>query len=101
MKNKKAQSLPLNTIVIAILVIIVLLVVIVFFTSKLNDTSNSLDHTTDGFKNCEVGNFAISADKYSSTEKIDKNTLNGCKSVNGVRIYGVEENNLICCAIPK
>jgi hypothetical protein len=33
-KHKKGQSLPLNTIVIAILVIIVLLVIIVFFTSN-------------------------------------------------------------------
>ncbi len=43
--NKKAQSLPLNTIVIAILVIIVLLVIIVFFVNqsgKTGDTVNSL-----------------------------------------------------------
>lgn len=55
MKFTKAQSLPLNTIVIALLVVIVLVVIVLFFTQNLSesnktftDLSNSCDVVCDG-----------------------------------------------------
>jgi Sec-independent protein translocase protein TatA len=55
-KNKKGQGLPLNTIVIAILVIIVLLVIIVFFTTRVGETGESIDATTENFGQCNEDN---------------------------------------------
>ena len=56
---KRAQALPLNTIVIAILVIIVLLVIIVFFTTKVGDSGETINQ--QGTSQCEITNGAISA----------------------------------------
>lgn len=55
--NRKGQSLPLNTIVIAILVIIVLLVIIVFFTSKIGETGSQLDKQS--ISQCNTANPAL------------------------------------------
>jgi len=69
-KNKKAQGLPLNTIVLAILVIIVLLVIIVFFTSKMGDTSKSLDQNAQIAK-CSTKNVAIAALGFTDAQYSD------------------------------
>jgi len=45
-KVKNAQSLPLNTIVIAMLVIIVLLVIIVSFTSSVSKSNDTLNQNS-------------------------------------------------------
>ena len=57
-KFKKGQSLPLNTIVIAILVIIVLLVIIVFFTTQVGNTGDQLDANNPS--QCNENNPALS-----------------------------------------
>ena len=46
MNSKSAQSLPLNTIVIAMLVIIVLLVIIVFFTSSVSKSGDTINQNS-------------------------------------------------------
>lgn len=63
-KTKKAQALPLNTIVIAILVIIVLLVIVVFFTSKIGETSEQLGERS--VVECSLDNPALAALNYKS-----------------------------------
>ncbi len=42
--NKKAVSLPLNTIIIATIVIIVLIVVVLFFTGKFGQSRDALNN---------------------------------------------------------
>lgn len=60
MINKRlGQSLPLNTIVIAILVIVVMLVIIVFFTSQVGDTGNTLNENNP--TQCNINNPALVA----------------------------------------
>jgi len=59
--GKKAQGLPLNTIVIAILVIIVLLVIVVFFTTNIGKQGKTLGETTKGVTdNCDRTNPILS-----------------------------------------
>ena len=96
--ENKAQGLPLNTIVLAILVIIVLLVVIVFFTSKMGSAGDSLDDTSSGLRNCAVGSYIIPIDKYSDASPA---TTPECEG-DDVRIYGADvPDKQICCATPK
>lgn len=63
---KKAQSLPLNTIVIAVLVIIVLLVIIVFFTSNVGESGETISQTSPGA--CSINNPAIKTLGYLHAE---------------------------------
>ena len=67
-KNKLGQSLPLNTIVIAILVIIVLLVIIVFFTTQVGSTGDQLDDNSAS--QCSLNNPAIATLGYTSIQPI-------------------------------
>ena len=102
-KIKKAQSLPLNTIVIAILVIIVLLVIIVFFTSKVGESGDQLN-TISG---CTIENPAISTLGYKkvATLKAGKDALDKCddKYPERVSIIPTKANPdntdqvLVCC----
>lgn len=55
--HRKAQSLPLNTIVIAILVILVLLVIIVFFTSNVGESGETLNQVSG----CNLNNPVLSS----------------------------------------
>lgn len=66
--RKKAQGLPLNTIVIAILVIIVMLVIVVFFTSQIGESGSTIDDTQGQFTGsnaCSVSNPAATALGYT------------------------------------
>ncbi len=54
-KSNKAQGLPLNTIIIAILVIIVLVVIVLIFTGKMGFFGKSLD-------TCEGDCFKLARD---------------------------------------
>ncbi len=63
---KKAQSLSLNTIVIAMLVIIVLLVIIVFFTGSISKTGNTIDE--NDITLCSINNPAIKSLGYLHAE---------------------------------
>ena len=95
-KQNKAQGLPLNTIVIAILVIIVLLVIVVFFTTKVGDTSQQLDDK-GSVSACDVdSNPAVATLGYVNAKYIDLDT---CKDQGGSRITIVSNNedDEVCC----
>lgn len=95
--NKKGAELPLNVIVIAIIVILVLLIVILFFTSRMGQTGDNLDGTTEGFTDCKVGSYAIPEKDYTSPTGYSKNCGN-----NQVRIYSIpKKDGKVCCATPK
>lgn len=64
--NNKAQSLPLNTIVIAVLVVIVLLVIIVFFTSNVGESGETLNQNSASA--CSISNPAL-ATIYNDPDK--------------------------------
>lgn len=95
--NRKAQGLPLNTIVIAILVIIVMLVIIVFFTSKVGESGGTIDETTSNLAKCDVGaSILISDSKYSSATFKDS-----CNSFED-RIAGISnDEDQVCCALKR
>ena len=93
---KKGQSLPLNTIVIAILVILVLLVIIVFFTTKIGTTGEELDNKgsveiCDADKNPAIKTLGYTTTTY--TTKAD------CKDRKGsvISIVSKDEDGNICC----
>lgn len=83
---KKAQGLPLNTIVIAILVIIVMLVIIVFFTSKVGESGSTIDDTTNTLTVCEESNPLIQPllGEGKSLNKQCQTPKNNEKSVPGI-----------------
>ncbi len=64
-KYTKGQSLPMNTIVIAILVIIVLLIIVVFFISKMNDNNEQINNVNP--TSCNDKNPVLSG--YSAVEE--------------------------------
>ena len=64
--NKKSQSLPLNTIVIAMLVIIVLLVIIVFFTGSVSKSGKTINKNSASI--CSISNPVISTLGYIHAE---------------------------------
>lgn len=103
LKNiKKGQSLPLNTIVIAILVIIVLLVIIVFFTSKVGDTSQQLDNQGSVTK-CDIGsNPTISALGYKSAQqRIEADCTGDWEVIRVVPKETKDGTDYICCGTKK
>ena len=89
---KKAQALPLNTIVIAILVIIVLVVIIVFFNTSVEESGDQLSSTSKSFTSC-VGNSFYEGE-YDNVAVIDKAT---CKSNKGSVLPASIEGEGICC----
>ncbi len=90
---RKGQSLPMNTIVIAILVIIVLLVIIVFFTNSLGETGSSIED--NGQVNaCSVdSNPAIKTLGYSSAKYVEESDCDGEK----ISIVKNDEDDNVCC----
>ena len=101
--NNKAQSLPLNTIVIAILVIIVLLVIVVFFVSKMGENTETLNQQSAS--TCSVSNPAIATFGYTDANQnsvFDENHENyGCRvgweRISAIPIKEENGNKLVCC----
>lgn len=101
-KVKKGQSLPLNTIVIAILVIIVLLIIVVFFASNMGKQGEQLN----SLSGCDASNGAIAALGYKTAEaiEVDKDKVE-CSASNQERISiipskavdGNDQKVMICC----
>ncbi len=100
----KGQSLPLNTIVIAILVIIVLLVIVVFFASNIGGGQDDINT----LKGCSVENAAVASLGYTWADKqlVSKDNQvcsRGSKIFvvppkNEINGAGVETSNVwICC----
>jgi hypothetical protein len=108
--KRKAQSLPLNTIVIAILVIIVLVVIITFFVSNTAKTGEQLNQNS--VSGCDMSNPALKAlgytDVKSETVSVNKGDTpkytcdNGYEKIDIIPVTKEEkENNKIeysyCC----
>ncbi len=96
---KKGQSLPLNTIVIALLVVIVLVVIVLAFTSNVGNTNDTLQESNQ----CNADNAAIniiySPEKYTIAP-LNADENGGCPT--GSRVPGVPtEDDKLCCATPK
>ena len=99
---KKAQGLPLNTIVIALLVVIVLVVIVLAFTSNIGSANDTLQDNSAS--KCSNSNSAITVlypqDKYD----IRSSGEAACTATTGAEIIpGVKGNSdsEVCCAIPK
>ena len=69
-KNKKGQSLPMETIVIAILVVAVLAFLLYFFLGGVGSTSQDIDELKTG-EGCTIDNPIVKA----QTGEIDQNQL--------------------------
>jgi len=108
MLDKKSQSLPLNTIVIAMLVIIVLLVIIVFFTGSLSKSGSTINKNSASL--CSTYNPVITTLGYIhaeySTSADGKNCANSRfeeisvipKAEDGVSICGKKvAKGAVCC----
>jgi hypothetical protein len=78
--HKKAQALPLNTIVIAILVVIVLLIIIVTFTDSFTGTSGTINEAAG----CSETNPLVNI-KYENPEWVNT----GSEDSNQVKVTGV------------
>lgn len=79
-KIKNGQSLPLNTIVIAMLVIVVLLVIIVFFTSSVGKSGKTIDANSPTA--CSLNNPAISSLGYTKVEYVPISASDAATSAN-------------------
>ncbi len=97
--KKQGQSLPLNTIVIAILVIIVLLVIVVFFTSSIGKSGEQIDNA--GVTDCVLSNPVIQSLGYDEVHKeLYDEQIPDCS--NGQKISSVPnwkegETDYMCC----
>jgi hypothetical protein len=90
MKNKKAQGISLETIVIAIIVIVVLLVLILVFTGRINVFGI-------GLKNCEGSLAGDCSASPCGTE--GKATLQSVSPEGeGGRKQGCTQGEVFCCS---
>lgn len=78
--KSRAQSLPLNTIVIAMLVIVVLLVIIVFFTGSLSKSGKTIDDSSSSV--CSTSNPVISSLGYIHAEYATSTDGKSCANSN-------------------
>ncbi len=77
MISKKAQGLPLNTIIVAILVLIVLVIIVLIFTGR-------------------MGIFRTSIEDCASKGGIESDT-----ETEGYACYSIEENKYCCIQIDE
>lgn len=95
--HKRAQSLPLNTIVIAILVVIVLLIIIVTFTDSFTDSNESLNQASG----CTETNPLVSV-RYENPKGFSIGTQGDkYEKVVGVPNWEQNDDTYGCYAIPK
>lgn len=95
--NRKAQSLPLNTIVIALLVVIVLVVIVLAFTSNIGNTNNTLNEANA----CGPDNAGITIIYDPKTYDIKSEAGTSCPE-GATRIPGVQTpDGQVCCASEK
>ena len=95
--TKKAQGLPLNTIVIALLVVVVLVVIILAFTTNIGGFNTQVQETGAGV--CNSGNPAIIA-MYGNNA--DVNSRASCQN-NERQVVGVSGNQdgHVCCVLQE
>lgn len=95
---KKGQSLPLNTIVIAILVILVLVVIVVFFTTSVTNTGEKIE--SNSVDSCSVDtNNVLKTLGYESAQYLEEDD---CKDRSGTvissNVVSKNDDGEICCA---
>ena len=102
-KIRKGQSLPLNTIVIAMLVIIVLLVIIVFFTSSVSKSGDTI--SKNSATACAMSNPVITTLGYKEVKSVKINNkgkpittdeVNGYQKISSVPIERNNDGNFSC-----
>jgi ABC-type glycerol-3-phosphate transport system permease component len=90
--HNKAQSLPLNTIVIAILVVIVLLIIIVTFTDSFTGSNEAIGDATS----CSPDNPSLS--NYQLVRPSDSCDLDGEERIFTARLTEQQkEQGSLCC----
>lgn len=95
-KIKKAQSLPLNTIVIALLVIVVLLVIIVFFTTSVGKSGKALNKNSA--TSCSLSNAAIKTLGYTDVKLVEgTKCTDGYSEISFVGTVNDSGTMKICC----
>ena len=95
--HKRAQSLPLNTIVIAIMVVIVLLIIIVTFTDSFTGSNEQLSQASG----CTDTNPLVSV-RYENPQSAPiTNPPNGYEKVTGVPNWEQNDETYGCYAQPK
>ena len=77
--EKRAQGMPLNVIVTAVIVLVVLVVVISIFTRSTVEQSEVLYNNIEKLKDCDCDNVANFLDK-CPCDVADDNGKNGCPS---------------------
>ena len=94
-KKTKGQSLPLNTIVIAILVVIVMVVVIVMFSTRTTDAGDSLDSMGNSYTGCNDKNTLYT--EYDNVKPETKATCLGKDPKGSILMADTKDENTICC----
>lgn len=77
MKSRKAQGMPLNVIITAVIVLIVLVVVISIFTRSTSEQSEVLYNNIEKLKDCDCDNIANFLDK-CPCDFVDDRGKEGC-----------------------
>ncbi len=95
--HKRAQSLPLNTIVIAILVVIVLLIIIVTFTDSFTGSNDSLNDASG----CTETNPLVSVRYENPQKSVVGEQTNGYEKVPGIPNWEENDQTYGCYAQPK
>ena len=92
--NKKAQGIPLNVIVIAVIALIVLVVLSLIFSGKIKGFGKGVDETADSFKNlCEI----------PGTERECVSSISDCQPDDGDVLSGTfsdcakKGSSYLCC----
>ena len=102
--KKRAQGLPLNTIVIAVLVVVVLVVIVLAFTTNIGNFNDSVEDT--GASQCTADNPAIvtiygsGADVQSSEPESDAEDARQVCPEGLSRVPGIsgDSEGTFCCA---
>lgn len=93
--KKKAQGLPLNTIVIALLVVVVLVVIVLAFTTNIGNFNDSLNDNSGSA--CSAGNPAIQAFVENASDYNNYDFVED--SCSGVTISAIRNSSgAVCCA---
>jgi hypothetical protein len=108
--NKRAQGLPLNTVVIAILAIITLLVIVVMFSGKFSESSDQLSEVSG----CSLSNPLVKTkyEKVFTVSGVMKKDISdaSCSSQGGNAEYvsfappkydEEKKTYTICCGVKK
>lgn len=97
LRNKKSQSLSLNTIALLAIMAITMVLIIFMVVNQMRNNSQKTDSLSENA--CDLNSLTFTAQGYESVQIMDEN--NGCKD--GYRREYAEglEKGKICCVKPK